>query len=268
MWQTAKCKKWLNLLTGFYPMTVVRTLQGMPFFLRDLKRLQQQRKRSGEGKNEFPLGNYWPILNERFADAGTMSGDYFFQDLYVAKKIFRANPQKHVDIGSRIDGFVAHVATFREIEIFDIRKIENTVPNILFKQADLMKLPKGMESYCDSISSLHAIEHFGLGRYGDPVDYYGHVKAIKNITTILKQGGTFYFSVPIGQQRIEFNAHRIFSLSYLWGLLKDDYELVSFSYVDDKGIFHEEALFAENTYEVDFKTDFTWGCAVFELIKK
>ena len=25
--------------------------------------------------------------------------------------------------------------------------------------------------YCDSLSCLHALEHFGLGRYGDAVDF-------------------------------------------------------------------------------------------------
>lgn len=73
-----------------------------------------------------------------------------------------------------------------------------------------MELPAGMVNYCDSISSLHAIEHFGLGRYGDPIDYFGYLKALQNIAKIVKTGGTFYFSVPIGPQRIEFNAHRVF----------------------------------------------------------
>ena len=31
------------------------------------------------------------------------------------------NPLKHVDVGSRIDGFVAHLACMREVEVFDIR---------------------------------------------------------------------------------------------------------------------------------------------------
>jgi len=32
------------------------------------------------------------------------------QDLLVARWIFDAKPQRHVDIGSRVDGFIAHVA--------------------------------------------------------------------------------------------------------------------------------------------------------------
>jgi SAM-dependent methyltransferase len=252
------------------PKRLYRTLRGMPFYFADRRKIRQQMLKSvnaGGGGPDFPFGKSYPILTDKFAEAGCMSGDYFHQDLFVARKICEANPDKHVDIGSRIDGFVAHVAAFRKIEIFDIREQASTVKNIAFKQADLMELPKGMENYCDSISSLHAIEHFGLGRYGDPVDYNGHIKAIKNITAILKPHGTFYFSVPIGRQRIEFNAHRVFSVQYLWNLLKDDYDLVSFSYVDVGGDFHEDVPFSESI-GVDFTKDYMWGCGIFELRKK
>jgi SAM-dependent methyltransferase len=209
-------------------------------------------------------------LEDRFSEAGTMSGDYFHQDLLVARKIFLANPKRHVDVGSRIDGFVAHVAVFREIEVFDVREIKSSVKNIVFKQADLMQLPEGMENYCDSISALHSVEHFGLGRYGDPIDCNGHVKAIRNITAILKPQGTLYFSVPIGTQRIEFNAHRVFSVQYLWDLLKDDYHLLSFSYVDDDGNFHENVEFLEEAVKRNFGCEYSRinGCGIFELKKK
>lgn len=96
-----------------------------------------------------------------------------------------------------------------------------------------MKSPPYLVNYCDSISSLHVIEHFGIGRYGDPIDYFGYLKAINNITKILKSGGIFYFSVPIGPQRIEFNAHRVFSVAYLINILSQNFEIRSFSYVND-----------------------------------
>jgi hypothetical protein len=61
---------------------------------------------------------------------------------------------KHVDIGSRVDGFVAHEASFREIEVFDVRPISTAVLGVVFRQADLMNqtsLPTTAEgSYCDS----------------------------------------------------------------------------------------------------------------------
>ena len=192
--------------------------------------------------------------------------DIIFQDLYVARLINIANPKKHLDIGSRTDGFVAHVASFREIELIDIRKIKSNVKNIVFRQVNLMQLPTDLVDYCDSISSLHAIEHFGLGRYGDPIDYFGYLKAINNISKILKSRGIFYFSVPIGTQRIEFNAHRVFSVEYLISILSKDFEISSFSYVDDKGDFFEDVGFANENLKSNFGCHY--GCGIFTLMKK
>jgi SAM-dependent methyltransferase len=230
--------------------------------LQNLKEIKRQK-----GKDStFPFGkNRW-ILKERFEESGTMSGHYFHQDLYVATQIFKHAPVKHVDIGSRTDGFVAHVAVFREIEIFDIREQTKKVKNILFNKADLTQLPENLKNYCDSISSLHAIEHFGLGRYNDTIDYYGYLKAIANIVEILQQGGRFYFSVPIGKQRIEFNAHRVFSVSYLIELLSTNFEINRFSYVNDAGDFFESVELTEAGIENNFGC--WYGCGIFELTKK
>jgi SAM-dependent methyltransferase len=194
-----------------------------------------------------------------------MSGHYFHQDLLVAQRIFANNPQKHLDIGSRTDGFVAHVASFRHIEIIDIRPVVSQVNNISFRQADLMQLPQDLMEYCDSISALHAIEHFGLGRYNDPIDYTGHLKALENIYRILKPGGKFYFSTPMGPQRIEFNAHRVFSLNYLIDLFDKRYKIDRFSYVNDAGELFENVEF--NKLKVNRNYDCDYGCAIFEMTK-
>lgn len=41
-----------------------------------------------------------------------------------------------------------------------------------------MQLPEDIVDTYDSISSLNVIEHFGLGKYNDPIDYWGYIKAI------------------------------------------------------------------------------------------
>ncbi len=240
----------------------VKAVGGFGFFMRDYRLLKDQK---GDN-NDFTFGKLYPVLNERDSDSGTMSGQYFHQDLYVARKIFGKNPMRHLDIGSRIDGFVAHVACFREIEIIDIRAQKSTVNNIVFRQADLMQLPVDLINSCDSISSLHVIEHFGLGRYGDPIDYYGHIKAIQNITLMLQAGGIFYFSTPIGPQRIEFNAQRVFSVRYLIEIFNENFILQSFSYINDEGDMVENAELTDVGINSNF--DCTYGCGIFELIKR
>ncbi len=236
--------------------------RNMRWFYADLKALKKQKG----SDNTFDTISIYPILTDKNDQGGTMKGPYFHQDLYVARLIHLAKPVKHLDIGSRTDGFVAHVASFREIELIDIRDIKNKVTNIVFRQADLMKLPPDLIGYCDSISSLHVLEHFGLGRYGDPIDYYGYLKAINNIALILKSQGHFYFSVPIGPQRIEFNAHRVFSVAYLIEILSQNFDIHSFSYVNDEGDFFECVELTEEHIKSNFGCHF--GCGIFTLIKK
>jgi SAM-dependent methyltransferase len=151
-----------------------------------------------------------PCLHDRYEEGGSAKDEYFWQDLFVAQKIYKKSPLIHVDIGSRIDGFVAHLATFRSVEVFDVRPITTQIPGVEFKQADLMNPVEGLFDYCDSLSSLHALEHFGLGRYGDPIDPKGYESGIRNMARIIKVGGYFYLSVPVGVERVEFNANRVF----------------------------------------------------------
>jgi SAM-dependent methyltransferase len=247
---------------GIGVRTFIEFFTGLPFYFRDYNKLKKQMKIKGD----FQFGKFWPILNQRKSESGSLTFHYFYQDLFVAQQIFKNKPYRHIDIGSRIDGFVAHVAAFREIEIFDIRPLDSKIQNVVFKQADLMKLPNNMIECCDSISSLHAIEHFGLGRYGDPIDIDGHLKAFENIHKILKPNGKFYLGTPIGKQRIEFNAHRVFSVRYLIDNLSDKFIIERFSYIDDKNILHTNINLNENDISSNFNT--FMGCGIFELIKK
>jgi len=185
---------------GIDPLRPLRTARGLPGYLRDLRRF-----RAGyTGRIAIS-----PELQNRDEEGGTTRSEYFWQDLLVARKIFAARPARHVDVGSRVDGFVAHVASFREIEVFDIRPITTAIPGVKFTQADLMNPVDALNGYCDSVSCLHALEHFGLGRYGDPIDPHGFERGLSSIARILRPGGVLYLSVPIGVERVEFNSHRV-----------------------------------------------------------
>lgn len=236
---------------------------GVSWFIHDWKELKRQKG----SDTTFEWGRVFPVLGDRYDEGGTMKGHYFHQDLYVARKIFEENPRNHLDIGSRVDGFVAHVASFRVIELMDIRPIQSKVRNIVFRQADLMaELQPGLIGSFESVSSLHVAEHLGLGRYGDPIDYFGYLKALDNIEKILVRGGTFYFSVPIGAQRIEFNAHRVFSVNYLLSILTPKFHINHFSFVDGAGDFHEEVELTDESIKSNFNCQY--GCGIFVLTKK
>lgn len=204
-----------------------RAFSGFPRYVRDLFRFC----RSYRGR----LG-LLPCLHDWIEESGATKNEYFWQDLLVARKIFEVNPVKHVDIGSRVDGFVAHVASFRKVEVFDIRPITAQIPGIVFKQLDFTKPIEGMTGYCDSVSCLHALEHFGLGRYGDSVNPKGFELGFKNMARLLKENGIFYLSVPVGAERVEFNAHRVSDPRVIIGLaMRNSLELSSLILIHQEG---------------------------------
>lgn len=213
---------------GIDPKKLFRSLMGIPRYVRDLARFRS----NYQGRIELV-----PCLHDWNEEAGVTTDEYFRQDLLVARLIFANNPKKHVDIGSRIDGFVAHVASYRDLEIFDVRPITSIIPGVTFKQANLMNPVKEMENYCDSLSCLHALEHFGLGRYGDPIDPHGFESGLKNMTRLLSSGGVFYLSVPIGEDRVEFNANRVFDPRNIVSLAtKNSLKLTVFNVVYPGGV--------------------------------
>ena len=203
------------------------------------------------------------ILSDFEKPAGVIKGHYFHQDLLVARMVFENKPKRHVDIASRIDGFVAHVASFREIETVDVRPLPTSDhENIKFVEADFMK--PNMLGYTDSLSCLHAIEHFGLGRYNDPIDIDGHNKGINNLVEMVSDGGRLYISFPIGERdAVYFNGHRIFEVRTIFNhpKIQKFMELERFDYVDDNGDLHTNS----SIHDVDPKIKF--GCGIYTFIK-
>ena len=256
----------IGFLTGIIFMIAIKAARKrrvvseiLPFVL-DYMRFRSFRN------DEFPIKRIFPCLEDKRDEGGTAKGDYFNQDLLVARRIFENRPNRHIDVGSRIDGFVAHVAAFREIEVVDIRPLSVKVKNISFVQTDFSaELDAGLKGKYDSVSSLHAIEHFGLGRYGDPIGPDAWKSGVNNLKMMVASRGRLYFSVPIGPQRIEFNAHRVFSIKTVIGVFENEFELVHFSYVDDRGELHENVEMTDDGMANNFGC--SYGCGIFEFIK-
>jgi len=239
---------------------LIRAIKNRFFFLKYLPLFISQYlefKRSGG-----VIFRVHPVLSDFFQEAGTASGHYFHQDLLVASFIFDNKPVRHIDIGSRIDGFVAHVASFRHIEVMDVRSLRPTGhENISFIIGDLMNgLNLGGGEVADSISCLHAIEHFGLGRYGDAIDPVGHIRGFNNIIKLLKIGGVLYISIPIGSiSAVHFNAHRIFHPRDIltWCADPSILKLERFDFVDDDGGLNRNVNCDLDRLEVHF------GCGIY-----
>jgi SAM-dependent methyltransferase len=238
---------------GIHLDEVYYGIKAMPKYYTDLQKYKKMSSNSGNSK---PIG-----LNPHFdwdGEAGTASGHYFNQDLWAAKKIFEEDPTTHFDIASRIDGFVSHLLVFTEVNYVDIRPLESEWDNLNFIQDDATEMKKFDDNSLDSVSSLHAAEHFGLGRYDDPIDPRGSMKFMRSLQRVLAPSGKLYFSVPVGEERVEFNAHRVFSPHTILDTF-DELELVSFAAVVDGDI--------DKSATPDDVTGGQYNCGLFEFTK-
>lgn len=235
---------------GFDPINFTASLKGVSKYIFDLYRFRLMNKGSSRYKLPIVIS---PVLKDYRDSAGSATGHYFWQDLVCAKWIYERSPIDHFDVASRIDGFIAHLLTFRAVTILDIRPLQTRILNLNVilgnAQGDLSSLIKTYPS----VSSLHSIEHFGLGRYGDAIDPDGHEKGLRNISQCVSLGGHLYVSFPIGAPEVEFNAQRIIDPIWPQKILSD-FILEEFVLIPWKG----EPIFNLEPSKVD---PATWGQA-------
>jgi SAM-dependent methyltransferase len=160
--------------------------------------------------------------------------------------LFRIKPEKILDIGSYrlfIIGLLGHY----QVTTLDVRDRESESPNesIYTHDARSLEFP---DSTFDCVVSLCALEHFGLGRYGDPFDPEGDKKAIREMIRVLKPHGHLLLTTSItnAPSAIAFNAHRIYDLdmlhSYCAGLTCEEEKFFSITqgkFVDLAAVTHE-----------------------------
>ncbi len=219
---------------GIDPRRLASSVRGWRSYVRNRATFLQM-----SNHDTFLWGDELPILTEQDESSGSL-GAYFFQDQLVARWVHDATPTRHMDVGSRLDGFIGSLSVFREVEVIDIRPQPERVHNVKFHQLDLMEeLPAPWIECTDSLSCLHTIEHFGLGRYGDTIDPFGYQKGLEQLKQMVKPSGMLYLSTPIGPQRIEFNAHRIFAAETLVNWFRDGWQIEKFAYLDDACKPHE-----------------------------
>lgn len=157
---------------------------------------------------------------------------YIYHPAWAIRILVETKPAKHIDISS-ILYFSTMASAFLPVEFYDYRPANVKLDNFISKEGDLMKLPFDSDSV-ESLSCMHTIEHIGLGRYGDPIDPDGDIKAMKELIRVLAPKGNFLFVVPIGKPMVQFNAHRIYSYNQIMDYFKD-LTLKEFSLIPDDG---------------------------------
>jgi hypothetical protein len=180
----------------------------------------------------------FPKIFDKDPRSHTFDRHYVYMDRWAFKNILEQKPSQHVDIGSSIR-FLSMASTVTKLKFVDIRPVKLDFDNFECIEGNILKMPFADNSV-NSLSCLHVAEHIGLGRYGDPLDPQGTIKACRELARVLSLGGVLYFALPIGRQATYFNAHRVHDpvkiLEYFKGL-----KLVSFAAIGDGGHFYPEA---------------------------
>jgi SAM-dependent methyltransferase len=215
--------------------------------------LKDRRQFSALG-GDAPFSDLSPALFDKSSESQSGGGHYFYQDIWAIRKLVELSPNEHHDVGSRLDGFVGQATAVCPVVFWDIRKPNVELRNFEFRFGELPNLPLPDKSI-SSLSCLHVLEHLGLGRYGDAIDPRGTERGLVELMRVLKPGGHLLISLPIGRERVSFNAERV---SNPHEPIKSLHELnlVEFNAVNDDGHL------MENVSPSDF-LDATYSCGLY-----
>jgi SAM-dependent methyltransferase len=240
-----------------------KVLRSGPLLARFAIDVSSYRARS-RGNGRFPLE--WAYVFPQLHDASPTTGfdrHYTLHTAWAARAIRSLQPAEHYDIGSAIY-FSTIVSAFVPVRFFDYRPVPLSLPGLKSERADLRGLPFETDSVA-SLSCMHVVEHVGLGRYGDPLDPDGDVKAIRELKRVVAPGGNLLFVVPIGgSPRLMFNAHRIYTLQMVLDRFGDEFVLEDFTLIPEDGA--DGDLVASPSAELLARQKY--GCACFRFEKR
>ena len=190
-------------------------------------------KKGNDGRFDVDWKNRFPCLNDKTTNT-SFDAHYIYHPAWAARILRDTKPERHIDFSSTLH-FSTIVSAFIPIEFFDFRPATLDLSGLLTRKADVTNLSFSDNSI-KSLSCMHTVEHIGLGRYGDPIDPAGDLKAMNELQRVLANGGDLLFVVPVGHSMIVFNAHRIYSYDQIINYFKD-LKLNQFSLVIDSGEF-------------------------------
>ncbi len=201
-----------------------------------------------------------PFLFDKNA-AGPFDRHYFYHPVWASRILAEIRPSKHIDISS-ILYFAGAISAFIPTEYYEFKTQNLALPDLKTGSVDLLNLTFDNNSI-ESLSCMHVLEHVGLGRYGDPVDPKGDLRASFELQRVLKPGGHLLIVVPVGgEARIEFNAHRVYTFDMVIEMYSQ-LDLVEFSLIPDRA---EDGGLIRNAAK-GLSDDQAYGCGCFYFRK-
>jgi len=242
----------LNFIKALiYPRPVI----GIFYLPRYIKHLIEYRKQDAIHKPE--LLDLYPCLLDSTVST-PFDGHYFYQGAWLARLMAKDKPEIHVDVGSSVMMISVLSAMVRTIFV-DYRPLQVNLSGLDSVGANITSLPFQDDSI-GSLSCQHVIEHIGLGRYGDPIDPEGSVKAAKELERVLRPCGKLYLTLPVGRERVCFNAHRVHAPDTVVDFF-NHMKLLEFSYVNDNGDFFQSGQLSDVA-----TCEYACGMYIFEKI--
>jgi SAM-dependent methyltransferase len=213
-----------GLITGVfqrYGAAVNNVLYGLGVEITAVRVAQKNsaaRKKSAAGFDgefqqfkEESSGRRFDYYKQYHFDRGIHPANYVdFECAFAAKHLMRLNPEKLLDVGS-YRHFVIGLLAGRAVTTVDVRPRNKILENETILVCDSKKLDLP-DDCVDVVVSLCAVEHFGLGRYGDEIDPDGDLKAVAEMMRVVRPGGHVILTTTItgGAPFVAFNVHRVY----------------------------------------------------------
>lgn len=201
----------------------------------------------------------WVCLGD---DRPTTSFDrhYLYHMAWAARKIAEQKPEQHHDFSSHLH-FASMVSAFVPTTLYEFRPPNLQLDQLGCATADLTQLPMADESL-HSISTMHVVEHLGLGRYGDPIRPDADLAAMAQLKRVLAPGGSLYFVTPVGKPRLAFNSCRVYGYDQVRHAF-DGLDLDEFALIEDD---HVGGPLIRNADPQRCK-DQAYACGCFHFVK-
>ncbi len=249
--------------TATLPLKIIKSqLLNLQTWFNFIVDFYQFKKFNNQISNRFSvsLRDLYPCLHEKTVKTD-FDHHYVYHTAWAARIISKIKPKIHIDISSFIY-FSSIISAFNPVKFYDYRPIDLQLKNLSCEAADLLNLPFENESI-HSLSCMHVIEHIGLGRYGDQLDYDGDLKAISELKRVLSVEGNLLFVVPIGKPKIMFNAHQIYSYNQIIEYFSD-LKLEEFVLIPDNP--KDGGLIYDASKEILDSQNYGCGCFWFRKI--
>jgi hypothetical protein len=221
-------------------------------YLKDWFSFARLQRASGDARFTLSMRDRIPALWEK-SEQTVFDAHYVYHNAWAIRSVLKILPSTHVDISSTLY-FCTSLSASIPVKFFDYRPAPLNLSQLSSDRCDLMRLPFA-DGSIESLSCMHTIEHVGLGRYGDKIDPGGDLRAFSELKRVVAPGGNLLVVLPVGTQRLCFNAHRIYAYDSVLAQF-DGYDLVEAALVTDSGAFLQSAS------RVEFDAQH-YGCGCF-----